>query len=104
MIYSSLGLGAATISGDSAVCHDGKAGAVTRGGSPTSDKSNDLLLLVYHKGKKKAIKDRLIYSSPGLDAATISGDGAVCHDGKAGAVHRGGTPTSDKSSGLLFLV
>ena len=45
--------------------------------------------------------DRLIYSSPGLDAATVSGDGAVSHDGDAGAVHRGGSPTSDKSSGLV---
>lgn len=46
-------------------------------------------------------KDRLIYSSPGLGAATVSGDGAVSHDGSAGAVHRGGSPTSDKSSGLV---
>lgn len=46
-------------------------------------------------------KDRLIYSSPGLGAATVSGDGAVSHDGSAGAVHRGGSPTSDKSSGLI---
>ena len=44
--------------------------------------------------------DRLIYSSPGLGAATASGDGAVSHDGKAGAVNRGGSPTSDKSSDL----
>ena len=45
-------------------------------------------------------RDRLIYSSPGLGAATISGNGAVSHDGKAGAANRGGSPTSDKSGGL----
>lgn len=45
-------------------------------------------------------KDRLIYSSPGLDAATAPGDSAVSHDGKAGTVNRGGSPTSDKSSDL----
>ena len=45
-------------------------------------------------------RDRLIYSSPGLGAATVSGNGAVSHDGKAGAANRGGSPTSDKSDGL----
>ena len=45
-------------------------------------------------------KDRLIYSSPGLGAATAPGDSAVSHDGKAGTVNRGGSPTSDKSSDL----
>ena len=45
-------------------------------------------------------RDRLIYSSPGLGAATVSGNGAVSHDGKAGAANRGGSPTSDKSGGL----
>ena len=50
-------------------------------------------------GKPLSAKDRLIYSSPGLGAATVSGDGAVSHDGRAGAVNRGGSPTSDKSGG-----
>ena len=45
-------------------------------------------------------RDRLIYSSPGLGAATVSGNGAVSHDGKAGAANRGGSHTSDKSDGL----
>lgn len=45
-------------------------------------------------------RDRLIYSSPGLGAATVSGNGAVSHDGKAGAANRGGSPTSDKSGDL----
>lgn len=49
---------------------------------------------------KRAIKkERLIYSSPGLDAATQSNAGAVSHDGhNVGTVNRGGSPTSDKSS------
>ena len=45
-------------------------------------------------------KDHLIYSSPGLGAATVSGNSAVSHDDKAGAANRGGSPTSDKSGGL----
>ena len=45
-------------------------------------------------------KDRLIYSSPGLGAATVSGNSAVSHDDKAGAANRGGSPTSDKSGDL----
>lgn len=45
-------------------------------------------------------KDRLIYSSPGLGAATESNAGAVSTSAKnVGAETRGGTPTSDKSSG-----
>ena len=47
-----------------------------------------------------AKKDRLIYSSPGLDTATISNDGAVSHVSlDVGADTHGGYPTSDKSSG-----
>lgn len=50
--------------------------------------------------KRSTKKDRLIYSSPGLGAATQSNAGAVSHDGRnVGAVNRGGIPTSDKSSG-----
>ena len=49
------------------------------------------------RGKKK---DCLIYSSPGLGAATVSGNSAVSHDDKAGAANRGGSPTSDKSGDL----
>lgn len=45
-------------------------------------------------------KDHLIYSSPGLGAATVSGNSAVSHDDKAGAANRGGSPTSDKSGDL----
>lgn len=46
-------------------------------------------------------KDRLIYSSQGLGAATESNAGAVSTSAKnVGAETRGGTPTSDKSSGL----
>ncbi|MGN8831191.1 MuF-C-terminal domain-containing protein [Selenomonas montiformis] len=46
-------------------------------------------------------KDRLIYSSPGLGATTESNAGAVSTSAKnVGAETRGGTPTSDKSSGL----
>ncbi len=45
-------------------------------------------------------KDRLIYSSPGLGAATESNAGAVSTSAKnVGAETRGGTPASDKSSG-----
>ena len=45
-------------------------------------------------------KDRLIYSSQGLGAATESNAGAVSTSAKnVGAETRGGTPTSDKSSG-----
>ncbi|WP_318606704.1 LPD38 domain-containing protein [Mitsuokella jalaludinii] len=50
--------------------------------------------------KRGTAKDRLIYSSPGLGAATQSNAGAVSHDSHiVGAVNRGGSPTSDKSSG-----
>lgn len=50
--------------------------------------------------KRSTKKDRLIYSSPGLGAATQSNAGAVSHDGRnVGAVNRGGIPASDKSSG-----
>lgn len=50
--------------------------------------------------KRGTAKDRLIYSSPGLGAATQSNAGAVSHDShNVGAVNRGGSPTSDKSSG-----
>lgn len=45
-------------------------------------------------------KDHLIYSSPGLGAATVPGNSAVSHDDKAGAANRGGSPTSDKSGDL----
>ena len=45
-------------------------------------------------------KDHMIYSSPGLGAATVSGNSAVSHDDKAGAANRGGSPTSDKSGDL----
>ena len=46
-------------------------------------------------------KDRLIYSSPGLDAATESNAGAVSASAKkVGADTRGGTPASDKSGDL----
>ncbi|WP_303104094.1 DEAD/DEAH box helicase family protein [uncultured Mitsuokella sp.] len=45
-------------------------------------------------------KDRLIYSSPGLDTAAKSNAGAVSTSARSvGAETRGGTPTSDKSSG-----
>lgn len=51
--------------------------------------------------KRGTKKDRLIYSSPGLGAATQSNAGAVSHDSHdVGAVNRGGSPASDKSSGL----
>lgn len=50
------------------------------------------------RGKQK---NRLIYSSQGLGAATESNAGAVSTSAKnVGAETRGGTPTSDKSSGL----
>ena len=49
--------------------------------------------------KRQTKKDRLIYSSPGLDAATQSNAGAVSASADVGADTRGGTPTSDKSSG-----
>ena len=46
-------------------------------------------------------KDRLIYSSPGLGAATESNAGAVSASAKkVGADTRGGTPASDKSGDL----
>ena len=45
-------------------------------------------------------RDRLIYSSPGLDAATESDAGAVSASANVGADTRGGSPTSDKSGGL----
>ena len=46
-------------------------------------------------------KDRLIYSSPGLGAATESNAGAVSASAKkVGAESRGGTPASDKSGDL----
>lgn len=49
-------------------------------------------------------KDRLIYSSPGLGAATESNAGAVSTSAKnVGAETRGGTPASDKSSGSSIL-
>lgn len=48
---------------------------------------------------------RLIYSSQGLGAATQSNAGAVSHDSHiVGAVNRGGSPTSDKSSGPLTII
>ena len=51
---------------------------------------------------KQTKKDRLIYSSPGLDAATESNAGAVSASARnVGADSRGGSPTSDKSSGLV---
>ena len=70
----------------------------------TNDGNYYVIISAIPKGDKhlarQTKKDHLIYSSPGLDAATVSGDGAVYHDGKAGAVNRGGSPTSDKSSDL----
>ena len=49
---------------------------------------------------KQTKKDRLIYSSPGLGAATESNTGAVSASAKnVGAESRGGSPTSDKSGG-----
>ena len=51
---------------------------------------------------KQTKKDRLIYSNPGLDAATESNAGAVSASARnVGADSRGGSPTSDKSSGLV---
>ena len=51
---------------------------------------------------KQTKKDRLIYSSPGLDAATESNAGAVSASARnVRADSRGGSPTSDKSSGLV---
>ena len=71
----------------------------------TGDGNCYIVISAIPKGDKNLARqtktDRLIYSSPGLDAATVSSDGAVSHDGDAGAVHRGGSPTSDKSSGLV---
>ena len=71
-----------------------------------SDGSGNYYIVVsaIPKGDKSLIrqtkKDRLIYSSPGLGAATVSGNSAVSHDDKAGAANRGGSPTSDKSGDL----
>ena len=52
--------------------------------------------------KKQTKKDRLIYSSPGLDTATTSNSSPVS---RQGSVNVGATqdvlPTSDKSSGIL---
>ena len=54
------------------------------------------------KQKKATKKDRLIYSSPGLDTATTSNSSPVS---RQGSVNVGATqdvlPTSDKSSGIL---
>ena len=71
-----------------------------------SDGSGNYYIVVsaIPKGDKSLIrqtkKDHLIYSSPGLGAATVSGNSAVSHDDKAGAANRGGSPTSDKSGDL----
>lgn len=52
--------------------------------------------------KRTTKKDRLIYSSPSLDTATESNAGAVSTSANnVGADTRGGTSTSDKSSGIL---
>ena len=52
--------------------------------------------------QQKLKKDRLIYSSPAIATATVSRNSAVSiHDGNAGAVNRGGMPTSDKSNDLV---
>lgn len=71
--------------------HDGNKGYyIVVSAIPKGDKSL----------KRGTAKDRLIYSSPGLGAATQSNAGAVSHDShNVGAVNRGGSPTSDKSSG-----
>ena len=52
--------------------------------------------------QQKLKKDRLIYSSPAIATATVSRNSAVSiHDGNAGAVNRGGMPTSDQSNDLV---